>query len=60
MKSLIILEEEFDKVVPWYLCLIPFSIYSIDAMTIGHYGKIEYGYDNIKDLPKRYRQLVNK
>lgn len=57
MKTLIIYEDDFNKVVPLWLC-IPFMPYSCDAMIIGHYGSLEYGYNEIEDLPKRYRKLV--
>lgn len=57
MKTLKIYESDFNKVIPWWMC-IPFMPYSLDVMTIGHYGCLEYGYNTIKDLPKRYRKLV--
>lgn len=58
--SIVISEADFDKVVPWWVLFIPFYgwDYSYDAMTIGHYGSIEYGYDEIEDLPKYYQKLI--
>lgn len=58
MKSLIITESDFNKVVPWWRIFIPFSTYAIDAMILGHYGELEYGYNNVENLPKLYRKLV--
>lgn len=60
MKSIIIYTSDFYKVVPWYLYLNPFSNYSVDLLILGHYGKLEYGYDKIDDLPVRYRKLVKE
>lgn len=55
MNRLIITEQDFHKVVPLWAKL---TTYSYDSMTISHYGQIEYAYDNITDLPKYYRKLV--
>ena len=58
MKTLIIHEDDFNRVVPWWRCFNIFSIYAMDAMAIGHYGALEYGYEEVNDLPKLYQKLV--
>lgn len=65
-KKLLIGDEEFRKAVPWWLSILlffnPFGgwDYLHDGMAIDEFGYIEYGYDEVEDLPKLYRKLVKE
>lgn len=59
MKTLMMTESDFNKVVPWCCCL-PGTRYFADAMILSEYGSFDIGYNEITDLPKRYQKLVKR